>query len=68
MPITSDTWWEIRCDGCGDTFPDNDAGGTWLAQSEEEAREMVTDYDGEIRDGKVICPGCIDEEGDSDAR
>jgi hypothetical protein len=27
---------------------------------------MVTDYDGEIRDGKVICPACLDEKGDSD--
>jgi len=56
MGITSNTWWEIRCDSCGNTFPDNDA------QSEKEAREMVTDYDGEIRDDEVICPTCIEEQ------
>lgn len=62
--ISSDTWWETRCDNCGDTFPDNDAGGNWLAQSEKEAREFVTDFDGEIRnDGKVICPTCIENGG-----
>lgn len=61
MGISSAVWWEIRCDNCGDTFPDNDAGGNWLAQTEKEAWEMVTDYEGEIHDGKVVCPTCIEE-------
>jgi hypothetical protein len=67
MAITSDIWWGIGCDRCGEPFPENEAGGPYLADSEENAREMVTEFNGEIdEDDKILCASCI-EEGDEDA-
>lgn len=61
-PITSDTYWKVVCDECGEAFPEHDLGGYSLYETEGEARDEVTHYDGEITDdGKVTCPACIDE-------
>lgn len=68
MAITSATWWDAACDVCGDQIAENDYGGYDLAQSREEAQEFVTDRDGEIRDGKVICSVCIDDEAAEEAQ
>lgn len=62
MGITSDTWWKVTCDRCNKDFPENEADGAFLAESEDEACEMVTDYDAEFRDGKIICSDCIEDE------
>jgi hypothetical protein len=62
MGISSDTWWSVYCDECGDPVGENDYGGHDLAQSEQEARKFVTYHDGEIReDGKILCSTCADE-------
>lgn len=69
MAITSDIWWSIGCDHCGEPFPENDAGGSYLADSETNAREMVTEFGGEIEDDdKIICAGCLEEKETPDAK
>jgi formylmethanofuran dehydrogenase subunit E len=63
MPITQETYWKTVCDGCEEAFPEHESGGGYtLSESEKDAREYVTDYDGEItKDGKIICPTCAEE-------
>jgi len=61
-PITQEQYWKVVCDECGEPFPEGDAGGYQLADDERSAKEMVTDYDGEVApDGKITCPVCIEE-------
>lgn len=63
MPITQEMYWQTVCDECGEAFPEGSDGGYQLSNTEKDAREYVTDYDGEITDdGKIICPGCVERE------
>jgi hypothetical protein len=72
MPISQEKFWKITCDECGESFPEGEEGGGYvLSETEEHARQVVVDTDGEIdAEGKVTCAGCVDERdlaGETDA-
>jgi hypothetical protein len=65
MPITSDTWWSVTCDSCMEPVGDLD-GMTPLADSLENAKELVSEYGGEIQhdgteNGRIVCSTCLEE-------
>jgi hypothetical protein len=62
-PITQEPYFKVVCDECEEAFPEHESGGGYtLFETEKDAREAVTDYDGEIAaDGKITCPSCVEE-------
>lgn len=62
MPFEKGTYWKIVCDECGETDGFTAEGqGYTVAESEQEARQVVTDCEGAIEDARIVCCACLEE-------